>query len=60
MRKGGVCDNCKWCYEDSLSCELDYYNSCHNELSENYLFREDDMNWLSDKDYICPDFKPNN
>lgn len=39
------CDGCKWCWEDSLSCESDWYNSCHNEKSENYLYREDDLNF---------------
>ena len=40
------CDNCKWCWEDSLSTDDDWYMSCHNENADNYLCREDDLTWL--------------
>ena len=47
MENISYCDGCKWCLEDSLSCEeYGYYNSCYNENSDNYLCREDDLTWL--------------
>ena len=42
MSNISYCDGCKWCYEDSLSCEeYGYYNSYHNESSDNLFYRED-------------------
>ena len=49
------CCGCIWCQEDSLSSEeYGYYNSCQNEESENYYYREDDLNWVY-PDKECPD-----
>ena len=56
--KRGFCDDCKWCWEDSLSCEeYGYYNSCHNEKSEYYLYTEDGLNWAPPAEE-CPDKEP--
>lgn len=53
--KTSYCDGCRWCFEDSLSSEeYGYYDSCHNEESDNYLVREDDLTWCY-PDGECPD-----
>lgn len=43
------CADCIFWQEDSLSTEDDYYYSCKNALSENYLCRADYINECKDK-----------
>lgn len=51
----GYCTGCKWLAEDSLSCEIDWYNSCQNKNSVNYLVREDDLEAFTKEGETCPD-----
>ena len=51
------CTGCVFLGEDSLSCEIDWYYSCQNENSKNYLVREDDLEAFTKDGEVCPDKK---
>lgn len=54
IETNSYCDGCVWLVEDSLSTDEDWYCSCQNKNSDNYLCREDDLSWLY-KGETCED-----